>query len=95
MAGKGVLHAPHFPVSERCFAGIRFVFPQDGQFRMTGMANSSIEPPRQQYLAGQAIATTARSVRELGQIVGQVAAAPAERSAAVEKVNIAVAGATL
>jgi hypothetical protein len=57
IAGKGVLQTPHLPVSARCFAGIRFGFPQDAQFRMMAMAKSSIEPPRQQYLAGEAIAT--------------------------------------
>ena len=54
------------------------------------MAKSSIEPPRQQYLAGHAITTTVRSVKEMGQIVGQIAAAWAERSAGVENVNIAM-----
>ena len=34
VAASVALHAPHFPTSARCFAGIRFDFPQDGQFRM-------------------------------------------------------------
>ena len=32
IAGSGALHAPHLPASERCFAGIRFGFPQAPQF---------------------------------------------------------------
>jgi hypothetical protein len=41
IGGKETLHAPHRPVSATCFAGIRFGFPQDGQFRMMDIA----EPP--------------------------------------------------
>jgi hypothetical protein len=55
IAGSGVLQAPHLPVSARCFAGIRFGFPQDGQFRMMAIANSFVESPLQQYLAGEAL----------------------------------------
>jgi hypothetical protein len=40
---------------------MRFGFPQDGQFRMMAMVTSFIEPPRQQYLASQLIATTGGS----------------------------------
>jgi hypothetical protein len=40
IGGKGVLQAPHLPVSERCCAGIRFGFPQDEQFLMIAMAKS-------------------------------------------------------
>lgn len=58
IAGNGVLQAPHLPVSARCLAGIRFGFPQDGQFRMMAMAKSFIELPSQQYFAGEAITTT-------------------------------------
>jgi hypothetical protein len=39
IGGKETLHAPHRPVSATCFAGIRFGFPQDGQFRMIGIAD--------------------------------------------------------
>jgi hypothetical protein len=53
------LQAPHLPVSARCFAGIRFGFPQDGQFRMMAIANSFVEPPLPQYLAGEAVTPTA------------------------------------
>jgi len=35
--GRGDLQAPHLPVSERCLAGMRFGFPQEGQFWMMGM----------------------------------------------------------
>jgi hypothetical protein len=58
MGGSGDLQAPQRPVSERCFAGIRFGFPQDGQFRMMAMAMSSVGLSRSQYFAGEAIATT-------------------------------------
>jgi hypothetical protein len=46
---SGVLQAPHLPVSARCLPGIRFGFPQDGQFRMMGMAKSFREVPSQPY----------------------------------------------
>jgi hypothetical protein len=62
IAGSVVLQAPHLPVSARCFAGIRFGFPQDGQFRMMAIANSfvdTVESPLQQYLAGEAVTPTA------------------------------------
>src|SRR5580658_8812757 len=49
IAGSGVLQAPHLPLSARCFAGIRFGFPQDEQFRRMAMAKSLIEVPHQQY----------------------------------------------
>src|ERR1035438_7745938 len=42
-AGSAVLQAPHLPASARCFAGIRFAFPHDGQFRITAMTISSID----------------------------------------------------
>jgi hypothetical protein len=58
IAGSGVLQAPHFPVSARCFAGIRFGFPQDGQFRIVAMANSLIKSPLPQYLAAEAVTPT-------------------------------------
>jgi len=41
-AGSAALQAPHLPVSARCFAGIRFAFPHDGQFRITAMTISLI-----------------------------------------------------
>src|ERR1700722_19627692 len=41
IGGKATLHAPHRPVSATCFAGIRFGFPQDGQFRIIGIADPS------------------------------------------------------
>ncbi len=37
IAGNAALQAPHLPISDRCFAGIRFGFPQDWQFRMMAM----------------------------------------------------------
>jgi hypothetical protein len=43
--GNAVLHAPHLPTSARCLAGIRFGFPQDGQFRTTGMAAKVYRDP--------------------------------------------------
>ena len=43
IAGSVALHAPHLPMSARCFAGIRFDFPQDGQFRMIAKVEPSIE----------------------------------------------------
>jgi hypothetical protein len=58
IADSGDLQAPHLPVSARCFAGIRFGFPHDGQFRMMAMAKVLIEAPRQQYFAREAIMTT-------------------------------------
>jgi hypothetical protein len=39
IAGSGALQAPHLPASARRRAGIRFGFPQDGQFRRMAMAN--------------------------------------------------------
>jgi hypothetical protein len=39
------LHAPHRPTSARCFAGIRFGLPQDGQFRTTDMTISCQPDP--------------------------------------------------
>jgi hypothetical protein len=33
IAGNADLHAPHRPVSARCFAGTRFGLPQEAQFR--------------------------------------------------------------
>ncbi len=53
-----LLQAPHLPVSARCFAGIRFGFPQDGQFRVMAMERSYIEFLRSQYLASRLIAAT-------------------------------------
>src|ERR1700757_747067 len=35
IAGNSALHAPHFPTSARCLAGIRLGLPQEGQFRIT------------------------------------------------------------
>jgi quinol monooxygenase YgiN len=40
IAGSAALQAPHLPMSGRCFAGIRFGFPQDGQFRIMAMVGS-------------------------------------------------------
>ena len=40
IAGSVALHAPHLPMSARCFAGIRLDRPQDGQFRMIAKAES-------------------------------------------------------
>jgi len=37
MEGNSALHAPHFPTSERCFAGMRLDLPQEAQFRISGM----------------------------------------------------------
>jgi hypothetical protein len=42
-ADSVALHAPHLPMSERCFAGILFDFQQDGQLRMIGNIASPIE----------------------------------------------------
>ena len=39
-AGKGDLQAPHFPLSERCLAGIRLGLPQDGQLRIMAIVDS-------------------------------------------------------
>ncbi len=58
IGGSVVLQAPHLPVSARCFAGIRFGFPQDGQFRVMAMERSSIEFLPSQYLASRLIAAT-------------------------------------
>src|SRR6185437_1614887 len=38
MGGSAALHAPHRPASARCFAGIRFAFPQEPQLRSTGIS---------------------------------------------------------
>jgi hypothetical protein len=43
IAGIADLHAPHLPVSARCFAGIRFAFPHDEQFRMMAIMISLIK----------------------------------------------------
>jgi hypothetical protein len=40
IAGSAALQAPHLPMSRRCFAGIRFGFPQDRQFRIMAMVGS-------------------------------------------------------
>jgi hypothetical protein len=40
IAGSGDLHAPHLPVSAICFAGTRFGFPHDGQFRTIAIEGS-------------------------------------------------------
>jgi hypothetical protein len=47
IAGSVALHAPHLPVSARCFAGIRFDFPHDGQLRMI----AKVEPSTTNALA--------------------------------------------
>jgi len=36
-------------MSDRCFAGIRFDFPQDGQFRMIAKVDPSIELKNQRF----------------------------------------------
>jgi hypothetical protein len=61
IAGKGILQAPHLPLSARCLAGIRFGFPQVGQFRMMAMAKSLVDLPPRQYFAGQPITATRAS----------------------------------
>jgi len=50
IADSVALHAPHFPVSARCFAGIRFDLPQDEQIRMMAKIESPIKTLRNQYL---------------------------------------------
>src|SRR6202012_5326256 len=52
---SGALQAPHRPVSARCLPGIRFGFPQDGQFRMMGMAKFFCWMLRGQYFGRRAI----------------------------------------
>lgn len=47
IGGKADLQAPHLPVSAICFAGIRFGFPQDGQFRTMDIATLSVFKMRQ------------------------------------------------
>jgi hypothetical protein len=42
MGGNGDLQAPHLPVSAMCLAGIRFGFPQEGQFRTMGISVSPL-----------------------------------------------------
>src|SRR5581483_1004917 len=41
--GSAVLHAPQRPVSDKCFAGIRFLCPQLLQVRIKGIPDTSRE----------------------------------------------------
>ena len=52
-AGNSAWYAPHFPTSERCFAGMRLDLPQEAQFRISGMNRFWARPLRARLSASE------------------------------------------
>lgn len=71
--GRGALHAPHLPVSARCFAGTRFGFLHAGHSLTTAMAlpflglpvdTGRTDAPKRPSVAGQSVRQGRRADEE-------------------------------